>query len=535
VPLLAATPNRAHVCAAENRAENVRALLHTQPDLIDPLSESEPGVEWVFGRDGALTARDTRGRWAAGCSLPRRAAREMLRKLEVHGSVACFLAPPHAAQVSVALEFMRPEQAIVALVPTVDHLRAILCCENFADAISSHRLWLVAGELWPAQLAKLYEEHPGLAPPAQFIRVPASPDELIEPLVNEAQQVISQVTTRRSRQMQSVRARPWTKPSVTRLCVVAPTRFRLWNDLGHALVVAAREAAHSSDDLTWTLYDADDPAFGSPLALAETARQCSALLTANTARCDLPGVLPIEMPWLTWVTAPRIPSFSAAGLNDQLLLANAAARDVALRQGWPPPRVHVATWPTRMPPPDDFAKAIAIIADTRVLDVPEDLNDYSSHTLLWEAIRDELLHNPRTLGDDTGAYLTTRMRKMCISPDVLPTHRFIEQLIIPAYQQGVARAMFREQGRSVQLHGECWDRIGEFARHAHGPVASRHRFDEVVAASRALVHVWPTRHAHPIDHTGRPVLRLGSASPAAPRIASPPLSGEILRKIMLGS
>ena len=535
--LLAAHATRAHLCAAENLAENLRALRHTQPELIESLNDSdaEPEVEWVFGRDGALTARDACVRWLAGCSLPRRAAREMLRKLSVHGSVACFLTPPHAAQISVALEQMRPEQAVVALVPTADALEAMLRCENFADAIGAHRLWFVAGESWPAQLAKLYEEQRGLAPPAQFIRVPVSPDELIEPLVNEAQQVISQITIRRSERMQLLRARSWRKPAVTRLCVVAPTRFRLWNDLGHALVRAAREAAHAGDDFTWTLYDADDPARGSPLALTETARQCSALLTANTARSDLPGVLPDEMPWITWVTAPRIPSFSAAGPSDHLLLADAPAREIAQRQGWPESRVHVATWPTTPVASDEARKAIAILADTRLLDAPEDLNDYSSHALLWESIRDELLRNPRAVGDDVIAYLTQRMRKLDISADGFPTHRFIEGLIIPACQQGVARTVLRERNGAVELHGENWDRIAEFAPHAHGPVTSRRHFADVVASSQALVHVWPTRHAHAIDFTGRPVLRLGSANPSVPRGASPALSGEILRKILIGS
>jgi len=520
----------------------------------DTGTDTEPEVEWVFGRDGALTARDTRGHWLAGCSLPRRAAREMLRKLNVHGSVACFLAPPHAAQISVALEQMRPEQAVVALVPRLDELRAMLRCENFADAIGAHRLWFVAGDAWPAQLAALYEAQTGLAPPAQFIRVPASPDALIEPLVNEAQQVISRITIRRSEQMQSLRARSWRKPAVPRLCVVAPARFRLWNDLGHAMVGAAREAAHAGDDLTWTLYDADDPASGSPLALTETAGQCSALLTANTARCDLPGLLPDEMPWVTWVTGTRIPSATAAAPSDRLLLADPGAVEQALAHGWHTSRVHVATWRACPIAAGGFAAggardcetasgdhghssgdALLIIANTRLLDAPEDLNDYSSHLLLWESIRDELLRNPRAAGDDVGTYLSARMRKMDISSDGFPTNRFIEHLIVPAHQQGVARALLRERRGDLRIHGENWDRIAEFAPHSHGAVNSREHFADLLASSRMLVHVWPTRHAHPIDFTGRPILRLGSATAASPRVTAPALSGEMLRKILLGS
>ena len=99
-----------------------------------------------------------------------------------------------------------------------------------------------------------------------------------------------------------------------------------------------------------------------------------------------------------------------------------------------------------------------------------------------------------------------------------------------------SRAFLRERGGTVQLHGENWDRIPKFAPHAHGPVTSRSHLADLLASSRMLVHVWPTRHAHPIDFTGRPVLRLGSANPAAaPRAAAPPLSGEILRRILPGT
>jgi len=554
VPSLVDSPTHARARAAENFADNLRVLRQTQPHLVDAVPEIEPDVEWLYGRDGSLTARDAHGRWLAGCSLPRRAAREMLRKLDVHGSVACFLAPPHAALLSVALELMRPEQAVVALVREIDELRAMLGCENFAAAIAAHRLWFVAGESWAAHLAKLYALRVGLAPPAQFIRVPASSDELIETLVNEAQQVISQISLHRSERVQSLRAQPWRRAGRAGLCVVAPTRFRLWNDLGHAMIGAAREAADAGDDFTWTLYDADDPACGSPLALAETSRQCGALLTANTARCDLPGLLPDEMPWVTWVTGTRIPSAGGAAPNDRLLLADPGAFERALKHGWRTSHVHVATWQvcpiaaggfatggardceTASGDPDrSSGDAHLIIADTRPLDAPEDLNDYSSHLLLWESIRDELLRDPRAVEADVGTYLASRMRKLHISPDGFPTNRFIEHLTVPAYQQGVARALLRERRGDVRIHGENWDRIAEFAPHAHGIVTSREHFAGLLTSSRVLVHVWPTRHAHPIDFTDRPVLRLGSATAAPPRLTAPPLSGEILRNILLGS
>src|SRR4051812_28336614 len=102
--------------AAENFNANRAALRATQPLSLDL---RDPPDEWVFARDGSLTAREQRvsftvdaapsNPWLAGCSVPMLAAKEVLKTLNVTGPVACFLAPSHAAQVRVALDRMRPE------------------------------------------------------------------------------------------------------------------------------------------------------------------------------------------------------------------------------------------------------------------------------------------------------------------------------------------------------------------------------------------------------------------------------------------
>ena len=96
----------------------------------------------------------------------------------------------------------------------------------------------------------------------------------------------------------------------------------------------------------------------------------------------------------------------------------------------------------------------------------------------------------------------------------------------------IAIAQLWEQGR-VAPGDPVAQHIPEFASHAHGPVTSREDFARRLSSSRALVHVWPTRHAHPIDFTGLPVVRLGSANSLPPTTGAPPLSGAILRKTLL--
>jgi len=44
-----------------------------------------------------------------------------------------------------------------------------------------------------------------------------------------------------------------------------------------------------ASDIDVVHFDADDPACSAPLALLKAAQNCTALLSANTARSDLPA------------------------------------------------------------------------------------------------------------------------------------------------------------------------------------------------------------------------------------------------------
>ena len=92
-------------------------------------TDAPPAGSWIFARDGALTFMLANDRWWAGCSVPKQAARFMLKNMEVPGNVACFLAPTHAAQLRVALDKLESQQAIVAIVPDAQTLSVILHCD----------------------------------------------------------------------------------------------------------------------------------------------------------------------------------------------------------------------------------------------------------------------------------------------------------------------------------------------------------------------------------------------------------------------
>ena len=83
---------------------------------------------------------------------------------------------------------------------------------------------------------------------------------------------------------------------------------------------------------------------------------------------------------------------------------------------------------------------------------------------------------------------------------------FVERLIRPAVVQAVALSLIGS-GLPLRVFGDGWPKLEEFRQPAGGPIHSRTELANAVATSRALVHCWPERHAHPIEAAGRPLVR----------------------------
>lgn len=531
----------------QNLSNNLIALDLAQPDIRPWITDTNLHVEWLFARDRTLSGLDETGHWIGGCSLPRRAAEAMLKRLEIKGAVAGFLAPAHAAQIAFALDKIRPEQAVVVIVPEIQDLATILHCHDFSQDIKAHRLWFAAGPAWEVGLQRIFENRPGLATPTQFIRMPDADASYLEELIAAAQKVFSDVGASRSTLLQELRqSPPSTKPGKPKMCIVAPSRFRLWNDIGQTLVRLFDEQS----EIEAAPFDADDPANSSPLALLQAARQCSSILTANTTRTDLPGLIPETVSWITWTTTARIPSCALAGVDDHLIVVDPTLREAAIQSGWPESRVHVGTWPpTRPIQSRTCQRELAVIADTSSLETPEDLIDYSSHMVLWESIRNELGKDPVVL-NDLNKFLNERMRRLGVGDDAFARNRFIEKLLIPAYQQGWVRLLIRAQ-LPLKLYGRGWNDLDEFKSFVCGPIQSRSELQDAMRSAAALVHVWPTPLSHPVDSVGIPIIRasgqrstgaflrdaqsaLRGTLPEAP-INVPPLSAELIHRIILRS
>ncbi|HSU66353.1 MAG TPA: hypothetical protein VLJ39_05760 [Tepidisphaeraceae bacterium] len=486
--------------AAANREANERALQQSQPDLC--ILELPPDLEWVFARDGSLTALLGGSTWWAGCSLPKRAARFMLKDIDVAGVTACFLHPTHAAQLRVALGHLEARQAILAIQPDPKSLAVALHCEDFSQDIAAGRLWFVAGEDWPAALEALLARNPGLPTPSQFIRPILSEPEAADRLIEPAQAVFTEVGARRTAILRE-RAAELLKirPPTGRVCVVAPTTFRLWDDAGRVL----REIELAGSGFTVRPFDPDQPTCASPLALAEMASDCDAVIAPNLYRSSVPEMVSAGIPWISWVTSPRIPSADGSSKRDRLLLADKDWQAAAQQAGWTPSQIRIAGWPpvANASHPSRMPAGLALVADTVTLTPPKHVESFSSHLLLWEHIRAELTSDPFAI-DDVHDYLKTRMARYQIDSSGFDAGAFVDGLVVPAFQQGVANLLF-EEGLAFSLFGKGWNPM-QFGTQLQGPVTSRQQLRAIVSGASALVHLWPTQ-SHPVLSSGPPVIR----------------------------
>ncbi|MDB5293585.1 MAG: hypothetical protein JWL69_4826, partial [Phycisphaerales bacterium] len=499
----------AGAAAANNRTANLRALAGTQPRLIEAVQSIPTDVEWIYGRDGALTVMTPGERWWNGCSLPFKAAQYMLREADLSAPVICFLEPAHAAQLRVALDRMARPQALIALVADTRALRVVLACDDFSAEIAEHRLWFAWGHAWAAELDRLFIDNSGLPTPVQFVRPISEDSSAADAMVQPAQKVFADHNARRAAIVRSTRE-AWRPDKLRQICLVAPSHFRLWDDAGHMLHETLGNA-HDADAVRVVRYDPDDPACASPAALATAAAECGAIVTPNTGRGDLPEVVHQDMPWVTWVTTGRIPSAQKAGPRDVLLTADAGLREAAIAVGWPAKRVTVAGWPRMIRTTSDGCATeshrepfLAIIADTRSLEAPKAVTEYSSHRLLWDAIAEELREDPFSLGAGIDAFLSERMKRARVADEGFNRALFIDALIVPAYQQGLARALLREK-LPLRCFGAGWEGIDAFESVAEGPVLSRQDLSRIAGSATALIHAWPTPNSHPIDALGRRV------------------------------
>src|SRR5262249_32181271 len=154
--------------------------------------------------------------------------------------------------------------------------------------------------------------------------------------------------------------------------------------------------------------------------------ESDAVVAADIGRADLPASLaPAELPWVTWVTTGRIPSFAAAGPNDRLLVADTCWIADATTAGWSAGRGAVAGLPLAEASSSPNAAALAIIANTCITETPESVTEYSSHTLLWEKIQHLIARDPFAIPDDPAEWVRKLATADGINPDSVDVPLFV--------------------------------------------------------------------------------------------------------------
>ncbi len=504
--------------ARRNWEANLKALAQTQPWLSEILGQLPSDVEWVFARDGSLTALE-HGRWWAGCSVPLLAGRALLKTLSDEPVGSCQLAPAHAGVVRAARESMGKCPVLFVTQADLRTAQMILACHDFSQEISTRRFWIVTGQTWLEQLQLVFVENTGLSTPIRFIRTKLTADDITLPMIKAIQDMFGLVLSARLRQIEQLKTQLANPTESKTFLLVGGTEYRLW-EAGTSFL----RKQLSSKGAEIKPFDTDDALSGSPLALLERSRGCGCVVSANICRGDCNQLITDQIPWITWMTVAGAPPFGTAGPKDSLILADPQWRSIAQAAGWPADRVHVCGWPIVSGDLSKDADALGVICDTRLIEIPKPIADFSSHRLLWDLIEEELASNPLVV-EDPEAYLADRAAQLNISTDSLDRVRFVQALIVPAYQQGLARLLITA-GLPIRIWGKGWGNLPEFANCSVGAIENEGEFSAAVSNCRALLFCWPKRAAHPIQLAGKPIVyRQGTDRSALIRAVKTAMAG----------
>ncbi|MGA2440400.1 MAG: hypothetical protein ABSH08_05550, partial [Tepidisphaeraceae bacterium] len=378
----------------------------------------------------------------------------------------------------------------LAVIPEMESLNILLHCDDFSAELGAARLFFAAGADWPDRLGAIFEKFPGLALPQQFIRTALLDDEEMARLSSEAQIVISRETARRSEKLSEILARGSNRPVSGRVVVLAGTKLNL-ADLSN---VALRRALLQDIPSQFASIDPDHPLTASSLALADAAAEADALVAADFFRADLPGVVSPTTAWITWVTNGRIVPPDTQCPADALVLADAQWRQAAVNAGWTAQQIQIAGWPEIVPAPAaNSPPALGLLADTRTIEIPQHVKDFSSQLLLWEFIEDELARDPLSLGDNPDRYLQSRLARLNIAEEGFDRATFFQALIVPAYKTGLSRFLLRN-GIPLRLFGRGWEEVPELKSRARGPIETVADLADAVSRCHAVLQPFPGQY-----------------------------------------
>lgn len=496
-------PSEATSLAATNFERNRAALEARWPRTVLALPETLPELEWLFARDGALSARHIDRRWFNDISVPRRAAERMIKQLVVVGSTAVMLAPTHACQVRRALDLLAATQALIVIVPGESNAGVIVACEDFSADIKSGRLWLAVGPDWQEELKAILDGNDGLAAPQTMIRVPGLNVATVE-LISRPCEVMLATHHKVQRQLVNMlHAKPrFPQRPVRKACLIVDS-FKLWDSAGQLLNNAA-----ASSSLTCVTVDASSSTQASDLRLARAADGCDVVVTANIGRAERPGVVPDSVPWITWVTGATVPTRVASAKADRLVVADPAMREAAIAASWPASSISIASEPREERPAHDQGTRAtpAIIFDLPAITLPKSVEEMSSLRLVWELIERELVGQALRQRADVDAFILSCADRVGVPRESFPLATFRDRLVSPLFARELA-IEFASKHVAFAIYGDGWASVPQVASRWRGAVTTSDEFAACIAATSVILDVWAAATTHAARRTGRPIVK----------------------------
>jgi len=481
---------------------NTAALALSQPDFL-PLAALPPDLTPSPGRDASPTLKLAHVWWKS-CSVPRAASRAMLESLVPSSTLACFLHPFHPAAIAEALSLLSPTQAVVALLESPQDLTAFLACDDFSADIAAHRLFFCPST---DHLASFLAARPGLPTPGQFIRTDTLDDATCRSLIETCQSHFGHEHARRLAEVARLTTRPAPESPPARFVLATTSRYTPFADAPSALAALLPGEP--------TLWPHDDPLHTSPLALLALAHTADAVITADLYRDCAQSLLPPALAFITLATRAPIPP-PTPNAHDRLILTHAALEPLAKAAGWSPQQYTLASLPQLPATAPTSPAHLALLADTSPIPAspPAQIEDFSSHRLLWERIQSDLTSNPLLAGADIVAYISARRAELAIPEAGFPLATFAERLAIPLWQQSLARVLVGA-GVPLRIHGAGWATAApDLAGLLAGPLTSPAAAHLALCSATALLPPYPLPGPHPIHSAPRPLLPLTTSDPA---------------------
>ena len=480
--------------ASRHFEANRIALEATCPAAALSLPDELPELEWLYARDGALTARHIDRQWFGDCSVPRRAAERLLAKLEIAGTSAVMLAPSHAQQIRVALDRSTERQAIVAVLPGEYDAGVVLACDDFAAAIRAGRLLVVVGPDWERQLDELLAERVGVAPATTMIRVPGINDAIVDRLLRPCETILNKHGQLHRHHLSLVHGTPRaTGRKVERVAVVTG-HWHLWRDERSLLAAASRDSS-----IECATIDTARPDASSALSIARRADGCDALLIANVGRADLPTLVAPGVTWITLLTRGLPPAPSG---RDRLVLVDDSQRPAARAAGWSDERVDRLS---RVAGAQRAGGRPALAFDLRPVVKPTAIAEMSSHGVVWDRVVSRLGDIGHIETRSPHAMIAGLGEAIGIPAGDLPIDLLRERAAIPTFAVALARRL-RRAGVAFDLFGSGWEAVPEVLDCWRGAIADDAAFDAMRANAGALFDVWPADAAHASRRCGLPLI-----------------------------